>query len=214
VNEFRSKETKLDMLFNNAGLMVPPIEQTTADGYDLQFGTMVLGHYIFTMGLIPPLLEAAQHSPDGKARVINTSSLSSRFTGKIRYDTLKDGDARKKYGVEMLYSQAKFANVLFANELARRYYEKGIVSTSLNPGNLRTGLQRHLAGIKAKIVDLMLYPAPYGALTQLWAGTAPEAVHMNGEYLVPWARRGQMNPAARDLAKGAELWTWLEAEAK
>jgi len=73
--EFLSKETQLHVLFNNAGVMVPPVEQLTADGYDLQFGTNVLGHFYFTKLLLPTLIATAKTSSDGKARVVNTSSL-------------------------------------------------------------------------------------------------------------------------------------------
>src|ERR1700683_4380691 len=66
------KENELHVLFNNGGVMVPPIEQLTEDGYDLQFGTNVVGHYYFTMLLMPVLLAGTETSGDGKARVVNT----------------------------------------------------------------------------------------------------------------------------------------------
>jgi len=159
--------------------MAPPIEQVTTQGYDLQFGTNVLGalshnfqgstqpifflgHFYFTKLLIPALLAGAQSSPDGKARVVNTSSSASLFIGEVDFNTLKDTPARKKRAPEMLYSQSKLVgvfaysqitpfklhiqgNVLFSNELARRYGDQGIVSTSLNPGNLKSDIQRHLS---------------------------------------------------------------------
>lgn len=92
--------------------MVPPIDQLTADGYDLQFGTNVLGHYYFTKLLLPTLIESAKTSPDGKARVINTSSSGHMFVKGLEFDTFRnDGPGEKKrksMGTQTLYAQSKF----------------------------------------------------------------------------------------------------------
>ena len=122
-------------------------------------------------------------------------------------------------------------NVVFSKELARRYGDQGIVSTSLNPGNLKTDLQRHAKGLQLRMMVsrprfhrlLMLtiyvqhaisYEAPLGALTQLRAGTSPEAADWNGKYLIPWAREGDCRKEAKDPALGEKLWAWLEEQVK
>ncbi|KAG8915085.1 hypothetical protein FRC02_004681 [Tulasnella sp. 418] len=181
-DEFKTQETKLDVLFNSAGLMFPPIDQLTADGYDIQFGTNVLGHAHFTLCLIPELLEGAKASPDGKARVIHTSSSGAYFVGSegIQYDTLRDGPARTKLGTQGLYFQSKYANVIFSNELAKLYGDQGIISNAVNPGNLKTELQRHVASclqtlavsisqpreitwrLKSEFVEYHVVPCTYG----------------------------------------------------
>ncbi|PPQ73482.1 hypothetical protein CVT26_010184 [Gymnopilus dilepis] len=196
--EFQSKEKELHVLFNNAGVMAPPIDQLTAQGYDLQFGTNVLGHFYFTKLLLPSLIAGAKSSPDGKARVVNTSSFASRLTNDLDFNALTDTPARRKKGSQMMYIQSKFGNVLFSNELARRYGDQGIVSTAVNPGNLRSDLQRHISVIELLLLKPILYPAHYGALTQLWAGTSPEGAELNGKFLIPWARVGVANPATED----------------
>jgi NAD(P)-dependent dehydrogenase (short-subunit alcohol dehydrogenase family) len=210
--EFQSKEKELHVLFNNAGVMAPPIDQLTAQGYDLQFGTNVLGHFYLTKLLLPTLIAGAQSSPDGKARIVNTSSFASRVAGTVDFNTLKDTAVRKKKGTQGMYTQSKLGNVLLSNELARRYGDQGIISTSLNPGNLRSDLQRHLSGIQNFFVSLMLNPASFGALTQLWAGTSPEGLELNGKYLVPWARIGVPNPITEDPKLAEELWKWMEEQ--
>lgn len=95
--------------------MVPPIDQLTADGYDLQFGTNVLGHYYFTKLLLPTLIESVKTSPDGKARVINTSSSGHMFVKGLDFDTFRnDGTGEKKrksMGTQTLYAQSKFVSV-------------------------------------------------------------------------------------------------------
>jgi len=214
VEIYRSQETQLHILFNNGGVMIPPIEQLTADGYDLQFGTNVLGHYYFTQLLLPILQHTATLSPNEKARIVITSSSGAMFTSQIHWDTLKDSPARKKLGTQNLYIQSKFGNVVWAQELARRYADSGIVTTSCNPGNLKSDLQRHMSCVQKSLVNFMLYPAPFGALTQLWAGTSPEGADFNGKYLIPWAREGEIPKGADDPEIGKKLWDWLEEQVR
>ncbi|KAH9920280.1 NAD(P)-binding protein [Fomitopsis serialis] len=211
--EFMSKEKELHILFNNAGVMWPPRELLTADGYDLQFGTNVLGHFLFTKLLIPALVAGKDTSPDHHARVVTTSS-SAAYGYTLNFDAFRDSPARRRMITTTLYSQSKFGNVVVAREFAKRYADQGIVSTSCNPGNIQTELQRYAPTILRKIMNLVLYDAPYGALTQLWAGTMPETLDYNGKYLIPWARVGQCRSEAYDDALGEKLWGWLEEQVK
>ncbi|KAG8913529.1 hypothetical protein FRC02_005450 [Tulasnella sp. 418] len=95
-----------------SGLGLPPIDQLTTDRYDVQFGTNVLGHAHFTLCLIPELLEGAKASPDGKARVIHTSSSGAYMVGSdgIQYNTLRGAPARRKLGSQALYFQSKYGS--------------------------------------------------------------------------------------------------------
>ena len=86
--------------------MWPAIDMLTADGYDLQFGTNVLGHFYFTELLTPALLSGAKTSADGRARVVTTSS-SGAYLGALDYSTFKDTPERKKLSKEELYYQSK-----------------------------------------------------------------------------------------------------------
>jgi NAD(P)-dependent dehydrogenase (short-subunit alcohol dehydrogenase family) len=92
--------------------MGPPIEMLTADGYDLQFGTNVLGHFYFTKLLLPLLISTAKASPDSNARVVNTASVGHMFTCKLDFETFKDGPKRRKMATESLYFQSKFVSAL------------------------------------------------------------------------------------------------------
>ncbi|EJT98197.1 NADP-binding protein [Dacryopinax primogenitus] len=213
VQEFTSKEQRLDVLFNSAGVMFPPIEQVTKQNFDLQFGTNVIGHCYLTVLLLPILLSTAQESGN-KVRVINTSSdghiLFSPKEG-INYDVLSDSPERRKMATTAMYGMSKWGNVVFSKELARRYGSQGVISHALNPGHLRTELQRHGSGLSKRIADMLLFELdPLGALTQLYAGTAAEAGEVNGQYYIPWARHGQAN----DPEAGKQLWAWLEKELK
>jgi len=210
---FLSKEKELHVLFNNAGVMWPPVELLTEDGYDLQFGTNVPGHFFFTELVMPALLAGKETSADQHARVITTSS-SGAYMYTLNWESFRDGPARRKMGTMDLYHQSKFGNVIVAREVAKRYGDKGIISVSLNPGNIRTELQRYVSGTKRKLMNVALYPAPMGALTQLWAGTMPEVLNHNGKFLVPWARVGRCRKEAYDDQTGERLWNWLQEQVK
>ncbi|TFK68054.1 NAD(P)-binding protein [Pluteus cervinus] len=217
--EFQRKETHLHSLFNNAGVMGPPVGELTAQGYDLQFGTNVLGHFYFTKLLLPTLLKTAQAEPVFKARVVNTSS-GGHLMGSLDFNTFRTSPAREKLGSFGLYNQSKYGNVVFAKELTRRYGDKGLVSTSLNPGSIKSDLQRHmpkwllffLASPFIPGQDFFFYEPWYGALTQLWAGTSPEGAGFGGRYLIPWARMGKALESTTDPALGKQLWAWLEEQ--
>ncbi|KAK0212115.1 NAD(P)-binding protein [Desarmillaria ectypa] len=210
--EFKSKETELHILFNNAGVMWPPLHQTSADGYDLQFATNVMGHFLLTHLLLGHLKAGAKSLPEKNSRVVNTSSGASYLTHHINWDTLVDGPKRRAWwsSTEALYHQSKFANVVFSNELARRYGDDGFISISLNPGNINSELLRHKSSVIQYLSQYVLYSTTYGALTQLWAGTAPEAAACNGMFLAPWARIARPNPCTDDPAIAKKLWDWLE----
>ncbi|KAF9233596.1 hypothetical protein BU15DRAFT_79947 [Melanogaster broomeanus] len=209
--EFLSKETQLDVLFNNAGVLIPPIDQLTDDGYDLQFGTNVLGHFYFTKLVLPLLLSTAKSAPDGIARVVNTSS-NGHWVSNLKFDTWRDGPARRKESLFSLYGQSKTGNIVFSAELKRRYGDQGIVSTSLNPGPIRTEISRHGGSLVKVMMNWAFYDVSYGAITQLYAGTVPDGASLNGKYLIPWARIGSPRADTQDPQLGKELWTWLEKQ--
>ncbi|CAE6380632.1 unnamed protein product [Rhizoctonia solani] len=204
------------------GVMQPPVEQRTANGYDLQFGTNVLGHYFFTSLLLPTLIYTAKNSPiaKGHTKVVNTSSMAAFFVwrGRIIWETLgadaASVQACKKSGTGFLYCQSKLGNVLFSNELAKRYGEQGIISCSVHPGVIQSELARYIPSLFAKAYSLFVYPASQGALTQLWAGTTPEGLNHNGKFLVPWAQVGDIPSGARDEKVAKKLWTWFEEQVK
>ncbi|QRV81921.1 short chain dehydrogenase [Ceratobasidium sp. AG-Ba] len=221
--EFKAKEDKLNVLFNNGGVMTPPIEMKTSTGYDIQFATNVLGHYLLTILLLPVLIHTAQTSPRKNVRVVNVASSGHWFAPKngVDYSVLTPNDSeaearRQKMGTQRLYAQSKWGNVAFSNELARRYASQGIISVSLHPGGIETELQRHLTlgTIAQAILNTMLWPAPYGALTSLYVGTTPEGDKFSGQYYIPWARHSKSRADTQDEELGKKLWAWLEEQAK
>jgi NAD(P)-dependent dehydrogenase (short-subunit alcohol dehydrogenase family) len=124
----------IDILINNAGVMTPPERDTTADGFELQFGSNHLGHFALTAHVLP-LLRAAND-----ARVVSLSSLAARQSGKIHFD---DPQFEKSYAAMSAYGQSKLAVLMFALELDRRSRAGGwgIMSNAAHPGLTKTNLQ-------------------------------------------------------------------------
>ncbi|THH29485.1 hypothetical protein EUX98_g4720 [Antrodiella citrinella] len=217
-DELKRKETKLDVLFNNAGLMAPPIQQLTAEGYDMTFGTNVVGPYLLTK-LLHPLLQAAA-AEHHDARVVHTSSLGHAAGPKpcITWESLKPGEPgenkRRSMGPDNLYYQSKAGVIMVANELARRYGDEGIIHMSLHPGTIKSELGRNwpLSQRISYSLFIRLKPTALGAITQLYAGTSPEGKHLNGKYLIPWARVGKSRDDMQDEKISGRLWEWLEEQ--
>ncbi|TRM66502.1 hypothetical protein BD626DRAFT_555372 [Schizophyllum amplum] len=221
--EFLSKESQLHVLFNNGGVMLNPVEQLTAQGYDMQFGTNVLAHFYLST-LLLPVMQATAQTTGVASRIVVTSSLMHWYANTINYDLLREpdpertpaGKQRKCAGSNYLYSQSKLGNVLYAKELARRFGDKGIVCISLHPGQIKTELMRELGPRVEKVRGWLMpvHGADMGALTQLRAGTDPEAAGWNGKYMTCWARLYANNPAADDEAEARKLWEWMGEQVK
>ena len=94
-----------------SGVMFPPDYPLTKEGYDLQFGTTVVGHFYFTELLMPALFAGAQTSPDHHARVVTTASMAA-YMQTLEYDTFRDGPARRALGTVKLYNQSKHVSPL------------------------------------------------------------------------------------------------------
>jgi len=201
--EIAGQDRTLDLLINNAGVMMPPAS-TTKQGFELQFGVNHLGHFALT-GLLLEALERA-----GGARVVNVSSQAHR-NGEINFDDL-DFEQRG-YDRLAAYGQSKLANLLFTFEAARRFAaaELDIIVAAAHPGWTRTNLQKHwgLADLFNPILGMR--PAK-GALGILRAASDPEVTA--GDYFGPrglyqmwgYPKRVGTTKAARDEADAAQLW--------
>jgi NAD(P)-dependent dehydrogenase (short-subunit alcohol dehydrogenase family) len=199
----------LDLLVNNAGVMALPRRQTTADGFEMQFGTNHLGHFALTARLMPLLRRASA------PRVVSLSSLAHR-TGLIDFGDLQ---GERVYSPWKAYGQSKLACLMFALELQRRSDAAGwnLTSIAAHPGFARTNL---FAGGPGGLVSLATdFAAPFfghsaadGARPILFAATSPNA--KPGAYYGPGGfseLRGApaaalVMPQARDAAAAAGLW--------
>lgn len=188
VREFAARCEKecerVDVLINNAGVMMPP-KMETADGFELQFGTNHLGHFLLT-GLLLPLLNKAP-----APRVVSLSSIAHR-SGRIDFDNL---NAERGYSKWKAYAQSKLACVMYAVEFQRRLERSGskIISVAAHPGATKTELARY-GVLMSFMMWLMRAQTPdEGAMPTLRAATDPAV--KGGEYYGPAGFNGLHGPA-------------------
>ncbi len=199
-----SWDGQIDLLINNAGVMVPPLTRT-AEGFELQFGTNHLGHFALTNLLLA-------HVTD---RVVTVASGAHR-TGTIDFDDLNS--ERKRYNRWGAYSQSKLANLLFTSELQRRLTAAGssVIATAAHPGYASTGLQSHsgshIGGLLLGLGNVLIaQDADDGALPTLYAAVAdvPGDSYAGPSHLFESRGApklvGRSGPA-RDVKAAARLW--------
>lgn len=175
--QLKSDHQRIDLLINNAGVMYTP-RQTTADGFEMQFGTNHLGHFALTGLLIDRLL------PVAGSRVVTISSVGHRIRAAIHFDDLQ---WERRYRRVAAYGQAKLANLLFTYELQRRLAPGGTtIAVASHPGVSNTELVRNmprpLVAVAAILAPLM-QDAELGALPTLRAATDPAV--RGGQYFGP-----------------------------
>lgn len=181
-------------------------EGKTEDGFETQFGINHLGHFLLFNLLKPTLLASASASPDFPSRVVSLASIGHRY-GKVRthdYNFTEPGS----YDPGLAYGQAKTANIWFANEIERRYGSRGLHATSLHPGGIWTGLQKHWAPEMKDTLDAnaevnaYMMNAAQGAATSVYAGLSEEWKSKGGRFLSQCVEQG---PAAGAEAEGVQV---------
>ncbi len=177
---------EIHLLINNAGVMACPLGRT-AQGFEMQFGTNHLGHFLFTGLLLPSLLQAAAGS-DREVRIISLSSAGHRF-GEVDFDD--PNFERREYNKWLSYGQPKTANALFAVGLDQRLQQKNVRAFSVHPGVIMTELGRHMteqdyADLIASVPEgqEMTYKSvEQGSATSVWGATSPDLEGKGGLYL-------------------------------
>jgi NAD(P)-dependent dehydrogenase (short-subunit alcohol dehydrogenase family) len=209
--EIRSSCDRIDLLINNAGVMMPPYG-VTADGFELQLGVNHLGHFALT-GLLLDLLAQVPG-----ARVVTVSSNSHR-EGQINFDDLQ---SQRRYRRFAGYGQSKLANLMFTYELQRRLAAAGAraIAVASHPGLTRTELARYLSRVMTAYYALVERPlaqsAAMGALGTLRAATDPAV--RGGDYYGPGAWRGErgfpckISSSERSRDEAAQRRLWRESE--
>ncbi|KAI1270273.1 NAD(P)-binding protein [Xylariaceae sp. FL1019] len=172
---------KLNILINNAGIMACP-EGKTEDGFETQFGTNHLGHFLLFQLLKDALLASA--TPSFNSRVIVLASGAHR-NGEIDFDDLNF--EKTDYVPIVGYRNSKLANVLFANELDRRFKSRNLRAFSVHPGGILTPLAKHIGSLDYIYEDKTMYAnmknLAQGAATTVWAAVAKELEGKGGLYL-------------------------------
>jgi NAD(P)-dependent dehydrogenase (short-subunit alcohol dehydrogenase family) len=211
----------LHTLINNAGVMAPPKRRETADGFELQFGTNVLGHFALT-GLLMPLLERTDISE--RPRVVTVASIAHK-RGRLNFDDLQ---STRSYSPMQSYRQSKLADLMFALELDRRLRtaDSRVMSVAVHPGVANTNLFRAgerkpvdsaMRAAVSRLIGALLNSGDAGALPTLYAVTSPDVT--GGGYYGPigWMEmRGDrvadaaIAHQAQDARSAQRLWEACE----
>lgn len=196
-----AEHAQIHLLINNAGVMACPLART-AQGYEMQFGTNHLGHFLFTCLLVPALVAGAP------GRVVTLSSAGHKIA-----DVNLDDSAYivREYDKWQAYGESKTANTLFAVGLDARLAGKGVRAFAVHPGAIVTGLGRHMDEADYQFLmsrrpagqEMTLKSVEQGAATSVWAATSPELAGRGGVYLEDCQVAG---PAAPDSSAGVESY--------
>ncbi|KAF2024350.1 NAD(P)-binding protein [Setomelanomma holmii] len=204
-----AKSDKLNILVTNAGIMMPP-EGRTKDGFESQFGTNHLAHFLLFQLLKPALLTSA--TPDFGSRIVCLSSVGHRG-GEIQFDNLNwEGN----YDPVAAHAQSKLASVYMANEIERHYGSKNLHAWSVMPGGIWTGLQASLPQVvvdqwKSDAAFQAAFKSPeQGAATSVWAAIGKDLEGQGGKYLEDCAIAGPATDASNLGLPGYAPWAFDE----
>ncbi len=200
--EFKAKHDRLDVLVNNAGILVPKL-QTTVDGLEETFAVNHLGYFLLTQ----LLLDVLKASPP--ARVVNVSSEVHR-RATMQWDDLQfKAGSFSMFGA---YGQSKLANVLFTRELARRLEGTRVTANSLHPGVIASGFGHTYGGpfsVVLKVARPFLSNTEEGARTSVYLASSPDVQGVSGKYFDKCKER-EPGPAALEDAAPGRLWAISE----
>ena len=214
--QIRQNHPRIHLLINNAGVMACPLART-AQGFEMQFGTNHMGHFLFTCLLVPALLAAAP------ARVINLSSGGHQFAN-FNFDDPAYFD--RDYDKWQAYGESKTANILFTVALDRRLRDRQVRAFAVHPGVIMTRLGRHMQPADLELLaaktppgeTLVFKSVEQGAATTVWAATTTELEGKGGIYLEDCQIARPAEPGsssgvesyALDKAAAERLWSLSE----
>jgi len=206
---FAAVHQRLDLLINNAGIMMLPSLRRTVDGFEQQFGTNHLGHFALTGRLLSTLLQTAN------SRIVTVSSIVHR-SGPLHFDNL---GAEKSYSPTRAYGYSKLANLLFMRELHRRCRQasSSTLSVAAHPGSTRTNLQQYKPSFRWMMsLPFTAQEPPAGTLPTLYAATAQDVA--GGDYYGPQGlfeltgppAKAYMSKHAKNDESAKKLWELSE----
>jgi NAD(P)-dependent dehydrogenase (short-subunit alcohol dehydrogenase family) len=204
--EFRQRHSRLDVLVNNAGLLVPSFH-TTSDGIEETFAVNHLAPFVLTDELLPLIKATAK--AEGSARIVNVASRA-HVRGKLHWDDL---ELRGGYGGLKAYSQSKLANIVFTYELARRLEGTNVTANCLHPGVISSGFGQTYKGTFSVLVRLakpFMATPEEGAKTSVYLASSPDVAKVTGRYFAK-CKATRSNAESYDEASWTRLWEISEA---
>jgi len=192
--DFLNTHNRLDVLINNAGVVVRQ-RSLTEDGIESTFAVNHLGYFLLTNLLLDLLKKSAP------ARIVNVSSAAHAY-GKIDFDNLQ---GERKYGGFSAYANSKLANVLFTYELARRLDGPGVTANCLHPGGVATGLFRNLPKPIEALIKLVTISPNKGAETSVYLASSPAVEGVTGKYFAR-KRETRTSNASYNEEAARRLW--------
>lgn len=194
VEEFSRQHDRLDVLVNNAGVLLRE-RSLNEDGIESTFAINHIGYFLLSLLLLDLLKKSAP------SRIVNVSSTAHKY-GKLEIGAWATG---KDYSAFGAYANSKLANVLFTNELARRLEGTGVTANCLHPGGVGTNLFRGLPGILQTVIKLVTISAERGARTSIYLASSPEVEGVTGKYFVR-CRQQKSSDASRNEEAARQLW--------
>ncbi|XP_077241930.1 short-chain dehydrogenase TIC 32, chloroplastic-like [Tasmannia lanceolata] len=207
-SEYKSKDLPLNILINNAGIMATPYK-LSEDGIEMQFATNHIGHFLLTH-LLLDTMKTTVHNSKIEGRIVNVSSDGHGFANRsgIPFDLEKLND-KSKYSGLVAYGRSKLANILHANELAKRLKEEDvdITANSLHPGSITTNLLRHHGIVYGllTVFNKFFKTVPQGAATQCYVALNPQVKGVSGKYFRD-SNIAKPQTQATDMELASKLW--------
>ena len=217
---FAEQESRLDILWHNAGIGSVPVGSKTKQGIEAHMGVMAVAALLLTQLLYPQLKAAASNAPRNSVRIVWTSSYLLEMKAPIGGYVIADIEKGGINDPIVNYATSKAANWMLADEAGKRYGKDGILSVVQNPGNLNTRIYDTQPRLLMFFTRFILYHPKFGAYTELFAGLSGEITEKHqGAYIIPWGRIQPMNPRkdiyeSLEQGKGKELWEWCEDQVK
>lgn len=221
-----AQESRLDVLWNNAGIAHVPAGSLSVQGHEAHMTTNCLGPFLLTQLLLPILTQTAQTLPAASVRIVFTTSSIVDMNGPpggLSLTELEPGHHSTDKARN--YSSSKAGNWLLASEFDKRVRKHGIVVVAQNPGNLRTKSWDGIPWVVRKVLSPILHAPKMGAYTELWAGLSPEVtVEDGGKTAIPWGRwhpspRKDILESLKEKEEGGtglagEFWKWCEEQTR
>ncbi|KAK6464303.1 short-chain alcohol dehydrogenase [Scheffersomyces coipomensis] len=214
VDEFLNKESRIDIIIHNAGVMEPPVGSVSKQGFELQLGTNVLGPHLLQKYLDPLLIKTSHTNKSGETRIVWVASSGQYFSpiGGVHYEDPNFTNTTNASQMQ-IYGQSKALNVLQAKGWNPAHPESSnIVSVSLCPGALLTELKKDATPFQAFMFRSLFHPPRLGAYTELYAALSPDV--KSGDHIECFGKKTRARYDLEEPEVVTKGWNFLDETIK